>query len=235
MVPSYNNLNALKNCIQSILLQSYQSYEVVIIDGDSTDGTKEFLQSLKRPFNYISEKDSGIYDAMNKGIRKARGEWLYFLGTDDVFSNEYVLEKVFQKSIQDEQLLFGEIQYQNGLKFKSSFSRKLWYKNTLHHQSAFYRRSLFSKTRFDTNLKILGDYQLNLKLFKSKVSFEQLCVVVAICGEEGVSKNYNWNLYKEEIQLKVGLAPILTKPFFCVLGIFKFVFRKLYNNKPASS
>ena len=225
----------MKNCVQSILLQTYQSYEVWIIDGDSTDGTKEFLQSLKLPFNYVSEEDSGIYDAMNKGIRKARGEWLYFLGTDDVFSNETVLHKVFQESIQDKQLLFGEIEYQNGLKFKSSFSRMLWYKNTLHHQSVFYRRSLFSKTSYDTNFKILGDYQLNLKLFKSKVAFKQLRVVAAICGEEGVSKNYNWSLYKEEIRLKVGLTPILMKPFFCVLGISKFVFRKLYNNKPASS
>lgn len=218
----------MNNCVQSILLQTYQSYEVWIIDGDSTDGTKEFLQSLKLPFNYVSEEDSGIYDAMNKGIRKARGEWLYFLGTDDVFSNETVLQKVFQESIQDKQLLFGEIEYQNGLKFKSSFSRLLWYKNTLHHQSVFYRRSLFSKTSYDTNFKILGDYQLNLKLFKSKVAFKQLRVVVAICGEEGVSKNYNWSLYKEEIRLKVGLTSVFMKPFFYVLGISKFVFRKIF-------
>ena len=132
--------------MKSIQNQNFENFEVWIIDGASTDGTQEYLKTLGPRFNYISEKDSGIYDAMNTGIKKSLGEWLYFLGSDDRFSNDSVLEEVFSTKCDEEiQILVGNIEYSKGLRFQSEFSSKLWYKNTVHHQSVFYKKELLQR------------------------------------------------------------------------------------------
>ena len=76
------------------MMQRFTDYEVWIIDGASTDGTQEYLKTLDQRFNFISEEDSGIYNAMNKGIEKSKGEWLYFLGADDKFLSNQKLRIV---------------------------------------------------------------------------------------------------------------------------------------------
>ncbi|WP_348723433.1 glycosyltransferase family 2 protein [Tenacibaculum sp. 190524A05c] len=229
IIPSYNNLDQLKNCLQSIQNQNFENFEVWIIDGASTDGTQEYLKTLGPRFNYISEKDSGIYDAMNTGIKKSVGEWLYFLGSDDRFSNDSVLEEVFSTKCDEEiQILVGNIEYSKGLRFQSEFSSKLWCKNTVHHQSVFYKKELFQQLKYNLNYNVLADYDVNLKLFRKKVSFRKVETTIAICGEDGVSKKYNWNLYKEEINLKVSQAGILSFPFFFLLGVTKYCFRRIF-------
>ena len=211
------------------MMQRFTDYEVWIIDGASSDGAQEYLKTLGSRFNYISEKDFGIYNAMNKGIEKSTGEWLYFLGADDSFFNESVLENVFSNiSYKIEQLLLGSIEYSNKSTFISSFSFKLWFKNTVHHQSVFYKRELFDNLRYNERFKILADYHLNLQLFKQKVPCNKIEKVIATCGENGVSKNYNWNLYKEEILLKTSLTSVFLMPIFYILGISKYIFRRLF-------
>jgi glycosyltransferase involved in cell wall biosynthesis len=210
-------------------MQRYTDYEVWIIDGASTDGTQEYLKTLDQRFNFISEEDSGIYNAMNKGIEKSRGEWLYFLGADDKFSSNQTLLLFFMlKEFNSEKLLIGDIKYLNNIKFISSFSSKLWFKNTIHHQSIFYKRELFDKLRYNENYKVLADYHLNLQLFKQRVAYKKIDRIVAVCGEAGISKNYNWKLYKEEIMLKTSLSSIFMKPIFFILGISKYLFRNLF-------
>ncbi|WP_348741528.1 glycosyltransferase family 2 protein [Tenacibaculum sp. 190524A05c] len=229
IIPSYNNLDQLKNCLKSIQNQNFENFEVWIIDGASTDGTQEYLKTLGPRFNYISEKDSGIYDAMNTGIKKSLGEWLYFLGSDDRFSNNSVLEEVFSTKCDEEiQILVGNIEYSKGLRFQSEFSSKLWYKNTVHHQSVFYKKELFQQLKYNLNYNVLADYDVNLKLFRKKVSFRKVETTIAICGEDGVSKKYNWNLYKEEINLKVSQSGILSFPVFFLLGVAKYCFRSIF-------
>jgi putative colanic acid biosynthesis glycosyltransferase len=213
------------------MMQRFTDYEVWIIDGASTDGTQEYLKTLDQRFNFISEEDSGIYNAMNKGIEKSTGEWLYFLGTDDKFSSNQTLLLFFmfeEKKLKKERLLIGNVQYSNNDKFISNFSPKLWFKNTLHHQSVFYKRELFDKLRYNENYKVLADYHLNLQLLKQRVAYKKIDVIVAVCGEAGISKNYNWNLYKEEIVLKTSLSSVFMKPIFFILGISKYLFRNLF-------
>lgn len=172
---------------------------------------------------------------MNKGVKKAKGEWLYFLGADDQLYNNNILEQVFKDDLQDYQIIFGNIMYSTEVIFTSIFSKKLWYKNTLHHQSAFYKRALFYTRRFDEKLKILADYQMNLALFKEGVTTKSLNLIIAYCRENGVSKSYKWNLYREEIQIKKSLSPPFIWPFFYFLGLLKFLFRMIMlKNKPTS-
>ncbi|SNR16818.1 Probable transmembrane protein of unknown function. Putative glycosyl transferase, group 2 family protein [Tenacibaculum jejuense] len=218
----------------SIQAQSYTNFEVWIIDGASADGTIDFLKTLPPQFHFISEKDNGIYDAMNKGIDLANGEWLYFMGADDKLFFNLTLASIFSSNdFDDKNLIIGNITYPKNQNFYSSFSSKLWIKNTLHHQSVFYKKILFRNIKYDTSFKVLADYHFNLYLFRNKVNHIKINETIAICGAEGISKNYNWNLYKEDIRLKIKNSNILFAIFFWTLGISKYLFRKL-NKKPAS-
>ncbi len=209
------------------------------MDGDSTDDTKNLLDELKPPFRVIIEKDEGVYDAMNKGIKASKGEWLYFLGADDKLFSATTLNTIFADEIPEETvLIIGAIVYdfktddskfvkQNKGIFRPNWSSKLWIKNTVHHQGAFYKRHLFDNSGYNMNYKILADYDFNLKLFKAGARADIIDVVVAKCGTSGISKNYDWKLYQEEIALKSKYANPLSKPFLYILGSAKYLLKKL--------
>jgi len=218
--------------VQSIISQDSEDYEVWIIDGDSNDGSQEFFKTLPNTFNILSEKDNGIYNAMNKGIDRSKGDWLYFLGADDVLYSDNVLSTVAKQSITTEKIILGDIIMEdqqsspNPKKQSSDFSRVLWLKNAVHHQGAFYHKDLFINYRYDEKLKVLSDYKFNLKLYKENIAFAKANKTIACCGNNGISKTYNWPLYKEEISLKVKASHIVFAPFFFAIGVFKFFFKK---------
>ena len=221
----------MQKTINSIKEQSFKEYEVWVIDGGSTKDSIKYLNSLESPFFYESEKDSGIYDAMNKGVSYSLGEWFYFIGSGDVLNDEFVFENLFSKEIsKDVSILYGSIKYYNKNKIVSNFISKwnflLWFKNTLHHQSAFYRNSIFFNKNFDINYKILGDYDLNLSLYNSSIKAEKRDLLIAKCYYKGISKNYNWNLYKEDYLLKVKNSLLVFFPFFYLLSVIKFLLKK---------
>ncbi len=199
----------------------------------------DFLKNLKRPFHWISESDKGIYDAMNKGISRAKGEWIYFLGTDDRLYDPKTLESIFSEEIPDQvMVIVGNIQYslrtkdkvyvhnKQGLVF-ASWSFKLWFKNVAHHQATFYRRAVFNSSKYTTKYKVLADHALNLSLYKRKIRSKKINCIVAICSTEGRSKNYNWKMYLEEIKLKTELSSYLLAPLFFLIGILKYAFKKI--------
>jgi len=237
IVPTHNNVENLQKCIESIGSQSFIDYEVWIVDGDSTDETKDYLHSLTPPFYWISEKDNGIYDAMNKGVNLSKGDWLYFLGADDIFMDNNTLASVFNQTYEKEDLLLGCIKYsydetdsfiiknRDGL-VVSELSRKLWLKNVVHHQAMFYKRTVFDRHKYPLDYNILADYALNLKLFKEKVIAKKIDVVIALCGSQGVSKNYNWSLYCEEIKLKTAVTSKWHQPLFFIIASFKYLIKK---------
>lgn len=218
--------------MQSIIEQEYENYEVWIIDGGSNDGSQDFFKTLPKLFNTVSEKDSGIYNAMNKGIDRSSGEWLYFMGADDVFYTNDVLSTIAKQSITTEKVILGNIMMEDQLltsnpkMLSSDFSRMLWLKNTVHHQGAFYHKDLFIDTRYDETLKVLSDYKFNLKLYQENIAFAKANKTIACCGNNGISKRYNWSLYKEEISVKVKASNIIFWPFFFKIGVLKFLFKK---------
>ncbi|MCF6347550.1 MAG: glycosyltransferase [Flavobacteriaceae bacterium] len=222
----------------SIQDQSFKNFEVWIIDGGSSDNTVKFLQSLKDPFHWISEPDKGVYDAMNKGIALSKGQWLYFLGADDSLFNPTTLSSIFSKPIPHEkQMIIGRIKYDlktndnvythnnEGL-IVSSWSKKLWIKNALHHQAVFYKKILFSNLKYDLKYHILADHALNLQLYKKKVDAKIIDTIISICGTDGQSKKYHWKMYKEEIDLKVAVSSYFFKPIFVIIGYIKYLLKK---------
>lgn len=211
---------------------------MLIIDGNSTDETLPFLQTLTSPFHYISEVDQGVYDAMNKGIDIAKGSWIYFMGSDDQFINPEALETVFNNEFDsDIELVIGSIKYFGndqqtrhlnkhlGIR-KSKWSSQLWLTNSVHHQGVFYRRSVFETVRYNLDYKILADYDLNLKLFRQNKRAKLVTIVIALCGANGLSKRYDWSMYQEEIKLKSSQSSILLKPLFLFIAFLKYMLKK---------
>lgn len=219
----------------------YKNYEVWIIDGNSDDSTTTFLKTLSSPFYWISEKDSGIYDAMNKGIALSKGEWFYFLGADDQLINKTILNTLFSEKIPEHiSLIAGSIVYdkkstpfiysKNKTIKTASWSYLMWIRNGLHHQGTFYRKRLFNKNRYHLGYKILSDYAFNISLFVLKNKCLTTDVLIAKCQGNGISKSGNFNMYMEEVQLKSDQSHWILKPLFFVISFTKYVLRKVIHH-----
>ena len=139
----YNCCKDLERTIQSVIAQSYTNKEYIVVDGGSTDGTADVLARYKEKIDVvISEKDDGIYDALNKGVRHASGEWILCLNAGDVFSSDDILSSIFQKSIpNDKSFIYSdfELVHEDGTIEKRNCNRAT---GDIHHQNAIYRRAL---------------------------------------------------------------------------------------------
>jgi glycosyltransferase involved in cell wall biosynthesis len=156
----YNDVRNRERTIQSVLSQTFTNIEYIIIDGESTDGTIDVIKKYESKIDYIcSEKDNGIYDAMNKGIRHASGKWLNFMNSGDIFVNENVLSNIFSNKFKDEiKFLYSnyfEIVNQKKILNISSFERGI-----ILHQSCIYQRQLHEIYGFYLvkNKNIISDY-----------------------------------------------------------------------------
>ncbi len=172
IIPTYNSGEKLSACLDSIVSQTYTSIEVWIIDGLSADSTTEIVkryQSQHPYIHFISEKDKGIYDAMNKGIDKAQGEWLYFLGSDDELYDNRVLETVFKQVAPGEaDFAYGNVWFlKHQSKFRGECSRlQLSEETNISHQAIFYKKALFEKLgKYNLQFKLWADWDFNVRCF----------------------------------------------------------------------
>lgn len=184
VIATLNSERFLKRCVESILAQTYNNWEIIIIDGKSMDDTKKIIKSYEEKISYwISEPDRGVYDAWNKALDCVNGEWVVFLGSDDFYVNENVLQRCWpyleyasEKRIN---IVYGRVNLvsrQNEKWIIQVFGDKPWpyYKKRFNncmgfsHTGVFHRGSLFdTHGRFDTRFKIGGDYEFLLRELKS--------------------------------------------------------------------
>lgn len=191
---NYNNAKGLSNTIQSVLSQTYGGYEYIIIDGGSTDGSLEVIEKSSDAISYwVSEPDEGIYNAMNKGIKKSSGEYLLMLNSGDMFYENDTLEKCIRKKL-DEDICFGDaFSFGAGNDFFVHFPEKinfsLFLQHGIHHQSVFVRRNLHDSVGFySEKLKIVSDWCFFIDAFcKYNCSYKHLPVVVSSCPRDGIS------------------------------------------------
>lgn len=191
IIPTFNAAKTLTACLESIHQQTFTSYEVLVMDGASTDETISLAIAHPVPVHLFSEKDQGIYDAMNKGIAKAKGDWLYFLGSDDILASPTVLEKVASKLTKKYKVTYGNVFLQESQKtYDGAFDfLKLTTKN-LSHQAVFYHKSVFRKLgKYDISYKYLADWEFNLRCFGGKKGIKTQFVDLVVCayGETGTS------------------------------------------------
>lgn len=190
---SYNAVTTIEQTILSVINQTYKNIEYIIIDGGSTDGTVDIIKKYSDRISYwVSESDKGIYDAMNKGIEKASGEWINFMNSGDLFYNKDIISKIFKKSnYNDVDILYGDrisvysfgflYQMPNQLKCIESFF-------PIFHQSTFIRGDIMKDMKYDVNFKISADYNFFYKAYHEGFRFEYVNMPFSICDVEfGVS------------------------------------------------
>ena len=190
IIPTFNSGAVIKKALDSIVCQTFADWEVLVMDGASTDNTLEVARSFgDNRIRFFSEPDKGIYDAMNKGIKTAQGEWLYFLGSDDWLLNKEVLQSVFSDDIDQYDVVYGDVVAEHLLPcHKGEWSvEKINYNRC--HQAIFYKASAFSKNGlYDIKYPILADYAFNLKWFlKGNLKSNYIKREIAHFSEDGIS------------------------------------------------
>lgn len=194
---SYNNAKGLLRTIESVVAQTYTDYEYIIIDGGSTDGSREIIESFSDRVTYwVSEPDKGVYHAMNKGILKAKGKYLHFLNSGDSYASKDVLQKTFSKEY-TEPLLRGIQICDYGtyrIKWENLGNRQVtlydMFVNTMLHQATFIRRDMFEKYGlYDETLKIVSDWKFFFLTILGGEHTAFLDLDVVIFEMEGISTN----------------------------------------------
>jgi glycosyltransferase involved in cell wall biosynthesis len=194
IIPTYNSAKTLEVSLQSIANQTFSNLEVIVMDGASTDRTvaiaQEYVSSIPRMQIY-SEKDNGIYDAMNKAIAKATGEWLFFMGSDDSFYAETVLEQIANEiPISEIDAIYGDVYSDrfNG-RYAGEFTVDKLIKQNICHQALFMHRRLFDKIgTFNLKYKSHADWDHNIRwFFRSSIRKKYVDIVVANYADGGYS------------------------------------------------
>ena len=198
--PTFNAAEVLEPSIRSVLGQSYPHVEYLVLDGGSTDGTVDLLRRHEDRLDYwASEPDRGIYDAMSKGVEQARGDWLYFLGADDLLHD--VLHQLVPRFRHRNGIYYGDVLMaprQNRI-YDGPFPWHRLILRNLSQQAVFYPREVFSHYRFNLAYRVCADYDLNLRLWADR-RFRPcyLPVVVATFNDEqGVSSQLRPDAFEE--------------------------------------
>lgn len=239
----YNNKETIKDAIDSVFSQTYKDIEYIIIDGASTDGTIEVVQSYGDQIDkFISEKDKGLYDAMNKGIKLATGDVVGILNSDDFYIDNYVIEKVvkeFKESQVDSvyaDLVFVKpdnldktVRYYDSSHFSPD---KFAYGWIPAHPTFFVKKEMYEKYGiFKTDYNIAADYELLTRfLAKNKISYSYIKKPIVKMRIGGTSTNgikSNYILNKEIIRacrendIDTNWIKVLSKYPKKILGLFK--------------
>lgn len=192
---NYNNVNGLKKTIDSVLEQTFSNIEFIIIDNVSNDGSVELVKTYgNRITKFVCEKDTGVYNAQNKGIAIAKGNYLLFLNSGDFLCDKNVLQNVFsQKPTED--IVYGNMRINWGNNSVSNgfmpdkITKEQMYKDTLWHPVSFIKRSLFEKYgTYNENYKLVADYDFFFKtIIKENAITKHVNVFIAEFSTDGLS------------------------------------------------
>ena len=189
-----NNLEGLKKTVHSVFEQDYPKIEYLIIDGNSTDGSIEFIKSQESKIDYWSaEQDGGIYDAMNKGIVKANGEYLLFLNSGDIFSYQESISKLIYDNLNYD-IIYGKIAINKissleVIKYPSILTLNYFRYATLPHQASLIKKSLFLKYgNYNTHFKVVSDWIFFCDvIIKRKATYKYVDELISIFDITGIS------------------------------------------------
>ena len=200
---SYNAVSTIEETINSIINQTYINIEYIIIDGGSNDGTIEIIKRYANKISYwISEPDKGIYDAMNKGIKLAKGEWINFMNCGDTFYSASSIFDIMSLSLKESDVIYGNtnLVYKYGSLIKKGDVVKANNYMPFGHQAAFTKKNILKKYLFDTHYKICADRHLYYRIYRDKGTFEYINVTIS---------NYD---------VETGISAINTKLFLTEIG-----------------
>ena len=228
---TYNAESVLEKTIKNVLSQSYNNFEYIIVDGLSTDNTLAIISKYASRINQvISEKDTGIYDAMNKGLKVAKGDYVLFMNAGDSFQNELVLETIFKNS-NNEDILYGETEMINasgkvlGLR-RLRAPKKLTWKSfqrgmLVCHQSIFVKREI--APLYDLQYKISADINWIIECLKKAKTVKNTEMIIARFLIGGESKNRRLTGLKERFTISVNHYGFTSSLFYLIYIVIRFV------------
>ena len=199
-----NNREGLRKTIDSVVGQTFRDFEWIVIDGGSTDGSRELIEQYADHFAYwVSEPDKGIYNAMNKGIRVAQGEYLQFLNSGDWLVDERTLERCFAHEFTAD-IVYGDLYIANHedieeLRYTEELSLRYFLHGTICHNSTFIKRYLLVDEPYDENLRIVADWKSFLLQVIENRSFEHIDEFIIYYDANGISTN-EYELSRQERQ-----------------------------------
>lgn len=217
---SYNAVNTIEETILSVINQTYPNIEYIIIDGESTDGTVDVIKKYADRIAYwVSEPDKGIYDAMNKGIKVALGDFFFFLGADDLFYSATTLLDLHEVLKEKDTIYYGDVIFIPSLiKYGGGMNKLKFCIKNICHQAIFYPKSVFEKYQYDTSCIIYADYYLNLQCFiDNRFRFQYFGKTVSFFNENGKSSS----------KIDVVFTDKFYKIIYSNFGLFYFIYSKL--------
>lgn len=214
---NFNHKEGLKNTINSVINQKdFDDYEFIVIDGGSTDGSRDVIVENASRINYwVSEKDGGIYNGMNKGVKVAKGEYLIFMNSGDTFYNNHVLADVFSQDCEAEFIVGNHIAGENVYTSPKKVTCRYMFKTALYHQATFIKASNFQDQLYNERYKIVADWvHMFRRLIIDNASYQHVDVIVCRCEEGGISTTH-WQdvLHERKDYLKTILPERIYKDY----------------------
>lgn len=216
---NFNNQSGLRKTVASVISQTFKDYEYIVIDGGSSDDSiKVIIEHEKKINHWISEKDNGVYHAMNKGISQAQGDYLLFLNSGDFFCDSFVLENVFIKNHHADFLCGRCALSRNGKVIHITnppevHTFQTYFRDGINHQSTFIKKSMFMQFGlYREDFKYNSDWEFWIRtIILNNCSTEKLDEIICEYNLEGISSNENTSeKFKSEIN-EVLSHPLLSK------------------------
>ncbi len=226
----YNAENKIEKTIFSVLEQIWTNFEYVIVDGQSTDRTLELIYRHKGDFTdrgiscrIISERDRGIYDAMNKGADLALGNWIIYLNAGDIFFNSDVLLRVSKWFDKNVDVLYGDTIEINKNKWRVSCGKgidEITSGMIFCHQSAFIKKKIMIENLYQEEFKICADYNFFLKIFLAGAIYKKLDFIISVFELDGISSQNGFGVRRENVNILFHNKIITThRKNYCLLRI----------------
>lgn len=202
----YNAVDCIEQTMLSVLDQTYHDIEYIIIDGGSTDGTVDIIKKYADRLAYwISEPDKGIYDAMNKGIAVATGDYINFMNAGDTFRDQSSIDTYVDVIKPESEIIYGDVIIKYHSRFQ--YRKPLWLDHLSEclpfcHQSVIVKTGLLRDRQFDTSYRILGDYDFFYSCYKRGLCFQYIPEALSVYDStEGVSKDCLSEIMAEKFRI----------------------------------
>ncbi len=206
-----NNADFLVQTIESVAAQDYPFKEYIVVDGLSTDGSMDIIRESSAINQFISEKDSGIYDAMNKGLKHctADSDLVIFMNAGDRFTTDSILAEVAAHYRQDDQHLYGDIiKGQEYWPSPKKVNKMTLSSDMVCHQAIFFNTHLHRTVQYDTNYRLCSDYKAILSMLDQGQKFRRIPVTVANFDDSGLSSLHRRKLKEEKAHIRQSFPQV---------------------------
>ena len=193
---NYNNAVGLQKTLESVNNQTFVDYEYIIIDGGSTDGSRELIEKQRDKLTYwVSEKDTGIYNAMNKGIKASSGDYLIFLNSGDTLYANTTLEEIFKNNLHNREIIYGSACFlknekQTIMQFPEKLNMSFFMRDMICHQAMLFKKNIFEKHGiYDEKYKLSSDWLLLVKALYNNATYMRIDSVICVYDCQGATSS----------------------------------------------